>query len=144
MWAGDVEGAAPTADDLATDDRTGISYQYSVIRARQVLDGTSNTFMLGEKAVSSAKYYDGSDTADDQCVYSGNDNDNVGFTGKTEEDIYLPQPDSQPASADLKFRFGGPHVAGFMMAMCDGSASLVSFEVDAAAFWRLGGRSDER
>jgi prepilin-type N-terminal cleavage/methylation domain-containing protein/prepilin-type processing-associated H-X9-DG protein len=143
-WAGDVEGAAPTADALSNDGRTGISYQYSTVRMRQLIDGASNTLMLGEKALSSAVYYDGSHTADDQCVYSGNDNDNVGFTGKAEEDVYLPQPDSQPKSADLKFRFGGPHVEGFNAAMCDGSVSLMSFDVDAAPFWLLGGRSDER
>ena len=85
-----------------------------------------------------------SDTADDQCVYSGNDNDNVGFTGKTEEDVYLPQPDTRPPNADLKFRFGGSHVDGFTMAMCDGSVSFMSFDVDAAPFWLLGGRSDEQ
>jgi prepilin-type N-terminal cleavage/methylation domain-containing protein len=143
MHAGDVQGAAPTADDLSKDFRTGVSYQYSMVRLRQVIDGASNTLMLGEKALSSVEYYDGSDTADDQCVYSGNDNDNVGFTGKAEEDVYLPQPDSGPASADLKFRFGGPHVEGFAMAMCDGSVSFMPFDVDAGPFWRLGGRSDE-
>jgi type II secretory pathway pseudopilin PulG len=144
MWAGDVQGAAPTPNDLSKDDRTGISYQYSMIRASQVIDGASHTFMLGEKALSSAAYYDGSDTADDQCVYSGNDNDNVGFTGKTADDIYLPQPDSRPANADLKFRFGGPHAESFAMAMCDGSVSYLSFDVDAVTFWRLGGRNDEQ
>jgi type II secretory pathway pseudopilin PulG len=144
MWAGDVEGAAPTAEALSKDDRTGVSYQYSMIRLRHVIDGGSNTFMLGEKALSSVEYYDGTDTADDQCVYSGNDNDNVGFTGKTEEDVYLPQPDSRPKEADLKFRFGGPHVEGFAMAMCDGSVSFMSFDVDASLFWLMGGRSDEQ
>jgi hypothetical protein len=144
MWAGDVQGSAPTPDDLTKDTRTGVSYQYSAVRARQIVDGTSNTFMLGEKALSWEAYYDGSDTADDQCVYSGNDNDNVGFTGKKEDDIYLPQPDTRPESADLKFRFGGPHVDGFIMAMCDGSVSLMSFDVDAVPFWLLGGRSDEK
>jgi hypothetical protein len=77
-------------------------------------------------------------------VYSGNDNDNVGFTGKREDDIYLPQPDTRPASADLKFRFGGPHVTGFTMAMCDGSVTFLAFDVDALPFWRLGGRNDEK
>ncbi|HEX6962733.1 MAG TPA: DUF1559 domain-containing protein, partial [Lacipirellula sp.] len=144
MWAGDVEGDPPTVDDLSKDVRTGISYQYSTVRARQVIDGASNTFMLGERAISSAEYFDGSDTADDQCVYSGHDNDNVGFTGKTEDEIYRPQPDTRPASADLKFRFGGPHVEGFIMARCDGSVSVVAFDVDAEPFWLLGGRSDEK
>jgi hypothetical protein len=144
LWAGDVEGTAPTPADLAKDARTGISYQYSTVRASQVIDGASNTFMLGEKALSSAAYYDGSYTADDQCVYSGNDNDNVGFTGKSADDIYVPQPDTRPANADLKFRFGGPHVDAFAMAKCDGSASFMSFDVDAVAFWRLGGRKDEQ
>jgi prepilin-type N-terminal cleavage/methylation domain-containing protein len=144
MHAGDVPGASPPASSPSGDFRTGISYQYSQIGARQVTDGASRTFMLGEKALSSAVYYDGSDTADDQCVYSGHDNDNVGFTGKAEDDVYLPQPDARPSSADLKFRFGGPHVDGFIMAMCDGSVSIVSFNVDAEPFWRLGGRNDEK
>jgi hypothetical protein len=44
----------------------------------------------------------------------------------------------------LKFRFGGPHDVGFIMARCDGSASLVAFEVDPQAYWLLGGRNDEK
>ena len=59
-----------------------------------------------------------------------------------QDDIYLPQPDTHPANADLKFRFGGPHVDGFTMAMCDGSVTFLAFEVDALPFWRLGGRND--
>jgi hypothetical protein len=30
------------------------------------------------------------------------------------------------------------------MATCDGAASLTSFDVDPPAFWRLGGRNDEK
>jgi hypothetical protein len=144
MHAGDLPGAPPPVNATVTNPRTGISYQYSTVRVGELIDGAANTFLLGEKALSAAVYDDGSDTADDQCVYSGNDNDNVGFTGKAEDDVYLPQPDSRPASADLKFRFGGPHVDAFAMAMCDGSASFLSFDVDAVPFWRMGGRNDEK
>jgi prepilin-type N-terminal cleavage/methylation domain-containing protein len=144
MFAGDVPGSPPPPEGLPIDYRTGVSYMFSAVRVADVTDGTSRTFMLGERAISMAEYFDGFDTADDQSVYSGHDNDNVGFTGKSPDEIYLPQPDTRPASVDLKFRFGGPHEAGFLMVLCDGSASLMTFEVDEEAFWLLGGRSDDR
>lgn len=145
MWAGDAPGTDdPEASASTNERRTGVSYQFSEVTPAQLTDGASRTFLLGEEALSSAVYYDGSDTADDQCIYSGFDNDNVGFTGKTEDDVYLPEPDRRPASADLKFRFGGAHAEGFPMAMCDASVSIVAFDVDAKIFWLLGGRNDEK
>jgi prepilin-type N-terminal cleavage/methylation domain-containing protein len=143
-FPGDVEGSPPPASGLPIDYRTGISYMFSTVRVADVTDGASRTIMLGERAISSAEYFDGSDTADDQSIYSGHDNDNVGFMGKGLDEVYAPQPDTRPASADLKFRFGGPHDAGFIMARCDGSATLMAFEIEPQAYWLLGGRNDEK
>jgi prepilin-type N-terminal cleavage/methylation domain-containing protein len=146
--AGDVPGPGPQQDPATfpwadPDSHNGVTFQRSMVRVKQITDGASRTYLLGEKALTADRYFDGSYTADDQCAYSGHDNDNAGYTGKKRDEIYVPLRDWPPRNADTKFRFGGPHEDGFFMAMCDGSVHFTAFEIEELAFWRLGGRNDE-
>jgi prepilin-type N-terminal cleavage/methylation domain-containing protein len=151
MWAGDQAGPLPSDDPVkywqareagGSQTQTGVSYRRSMVRVGQVTDGTSKTYLIGEKALSPANYFDGNYTADDQCVYSGHDNDNVGYTGKEIDDIYPPVRDWPARNADTKFRFGGAHEDGFFMARCDGSVQFTAFEIQELTFYRMGGRHD--
>jgi prepilin-type N-terminal cleavage/methylation domain-containing protein/prepilin-type processing-associated H-X9-DG protein len=118
----------------------GISYQRSLVRCAQISDGTAKTAMIGEKYLNTDRYYDGLDSADDQCVFTGHDRDNAGFTANGDEPM-LPQRDRSGRS--LGFYFGGPHVNGFNMVFCDGSVRQIEYEIDSD-IWRLfGGRDDE-
>ena len=54
---------------------TGIAYQRSQVTPAMVTDGMSCTYMLGEKYVSVAGYYNYSDNGYDQSAYSGVDLD---------------------------------------------------------------------
>ena len=56
--------------------RTGISFQRSEIPVSDVSDGTSNTYMVGEKYVQPDDYFTGLCGADDQSLFSGWNNDN--------------------------------------------------------------------
>ena len=51
--------------------QNGITYQRSTVRVVQIADGTAKTAMIGEKYTNTDRYFDGEDSADDQCVSSG-------------------------------------------------------------------------
>jgi prepilin-type N-terminal cleavage/methylation domain-containing protein len=121
--------------------QNGICTQRSTIRISQITDGTSNTAMLGEKYLQPERYFDGVDPADDQCVYTGHDRDNAGYTADDSE-IYLPLQD-EPSRITKHHRFGGPHHHGFNMAYCDGSVHLISWDIDANVWKDCGGRNDQ-
>ena len=88
----------------------------------------------------------GTDTADDQCVYSGHDNDNNGYTGSVRDDDdaipYRPLRDTV-SNEKFTFHFGSPHVEGLHLVYCDGSVHFVEYEIDDDIWIKLGGRDDE-
>lgn len=120
--------------------QNGICYQRSTVQVAQIIDGTSKTAMIGEKYLNSNRYFDGRDSADDQCVYTGHDRDNAGYTANGTSPM-PPQMD-QPALS-LSFYFGSAHPNGFNLAFCDGSVQQISYEIDNEVWRRYGGRDDE-
>ena len=112
----------------------GIVYQRSEIPFRKITDGTSQTYMVGEKYLMPDKYDTGTDLGDDQSIWIGDDLDLHRRT-----DI-LPAQDQ--AGVELLFSFGSAHPGGFLMAMCDGSVESVSYDVETAVHSRLGNRHD--
>jgi type II secretory pathway pseudopilin PulG len=119
--------------------QNGISYQRSTVRIARITDGTSKTALVGEKYLNPDRYFDGAYTADDQCVFSGHDNDNNGYTANGSA-VNRPQQDRP--GLNLPFHFGGPHVTGLNMALCDGSVQLIAYDVDDTVWVKYGGRND--
>jgi prepilin-type N-terminal cleavage/methylation domain-containing protein len=128
----------PNLDDPASvgaaNVATGISYKRSRVKIADITDGTSNTYMIGEKYLTPDNYYNGWDTADNESFYTGYDNDNCRTT------CLAPMQD-QPGYSDPS-RFGSAHPAGWNMVLCDGSARLINFNIDAATHLHLGNRRD--
>jgi prepilin-type processing-associated H-X9-DG protein len=118
----------------------GTCYQRSMVRIAQISDGTAKTAMIGEKYLNTDRYFDGLDSADDQCVFTGHDRDNAGYTANHKEPM-PPQRDRPGVS--LSFYFGGPHASGFNMAYCDGSVRQIEYMVDRDVWRRTGGRDDD-
>ena len=58
-----------------TKTYTGISYLHSEVAVAWVTDGLSNTYMVGEKYLDPDYYYNGTDWADNESMYAGEDND---------------------------------------------------------------------
>jgi prepilin-type N-terminal cleavage/methylation domain-containing protein len=128
------------ANQLDVGSQNGISYQRSIVRMAEVTDGASKTLLVGEKYLHPDYYETGTYTADDQCVYSGHDNDNNGYTGAGT--TYLPRHDAQRSSSEYRFTFGSAHRAGLHVAYCDGSVHVLDYDVDPLIFRDLGGRND--
>ena len=96
--------------------------------------------LLGEKYFNPDRYFDGKDSADDQCVFTGHDRDNAGYTSNDSEP--MPPLRDRPR-VSLSFYFGSPHASGLNMVFCDGSAHHISYDVAEKVWRRYGGRDDE-
>jgi prepilin-type N-terminal cleavage/methylation domain-containing protein/prepilin-type processing-associated H-X9-DG protein len=125
----------------------GIVFYRSEINLRQVTDGTSKTYLVGEKWMYFENYATGLDTGDGEPAFSGNNDDTIRVTNRSwpfgPDTQYTPSVTGNPSSNPLERRaFGSPHNGGFNMAMCDGSVDFVSFDIDKEVHAWRGARND--
>ena len=124
------------ADDTAyvwpdTSKGTGVCYVHALVSIDQVRDGTSLTYLAGEKNVAWGML----DQGDDQGLYVGYDSDNTRWTTIK----WPPAPDG----ATPKYQqFGSSHPAVCQFAFCDGSIHEISYAIDPEIHRRLGNRQD--
>jgi prepilin-type N-terminal cleavage/methylation domain-containing protein len=124
---------------------TGVVFGRSEINFRQVEDGLSNTYALGEKYMSTDHYDDGLDDGDNEPAFAGNNADTLRTTAHVRElGRSLQLGADQPgASENVGERiFGSAHATGFNMAMCDASVMFVNFDIDPEIHRARGHRSD--
>jgi len=124
---------------------TGVVFGRSEINFRRIEDGTSNTYMVGEKYMSTDNYDDGLDQGDNEPAFSGNNNDTLRTTSAVRllGFKYELGPDRPGPSTNVgEMIFGSAHPGVFHMAMCDGSVSSVQFGVDPEIHRTKGHRSD--
>jgi prepilin-type N-terminal cleavage/methylation domain-containing protein len=126
---------------------TGVIFQRSEIKYEQITDGTSKTYLLGEKNLDANHYEDGLPGNDDQSMYNAQDRDNLRSThcwvpGK--ENVGPPLWPAIPDTPGLEYTwsFGGPHAGGWMALFCDGSVHFMSYDMPALNHQRLGNRLD--
>ena len=129
-----VEGDKPIFWTQSPYNRrwTGVIYMRSQIRITDITNGTSNTYMLGEKYLNPTDYLTGNDTADNEHMYVGADNDICRVT------LFPPLRDTR-GYQDFS-RFGSAHVGGCNMLYCDGRVEVVAYDVDPAVHQRAGDR----
>ena len=136
------EGPHSWADALAGNGfressvtlNNGLCYQRSTIKLKDIVDGTSNTYLCGEKYLNPDAYRTGTEYSDDQPVLGADDYDLVGWTGET------PLRDRQGYSNF--WAFGSNHPSVFNMAFCDGAVRGMSYNIDLKTHILLGGRND--
>ncbi len=125
------QAADPTFVWTDFSKATGVSYFRSMVTMAHIRDGTSHTYLIGEKNVS----WVGMDIGDDQSLLVGYDLDNSRWTLPRSR----PRPDgSMPRPRD----FGSAHPGVCQFIMCDGSARAISFSIDPLVHRRLGNRQD--
>jgi prepilin-type N-terminal cleavage/methylation domain-containing protein len=117
----------------STSQFTGVIFRRSTVSLSQITNGTSNTFLAGEKYLNPDNYATGTDGGDNETMYVGFDND----TSRTTE--LPPQRDRRGYSDGLIF--GSNHASGVNMLSCDGSVQFTNFGVDARVFQRAGNRN---
>ncbi len=126
-----------------TSGRTGVTFYKSTTTPGEIRDGTSNTYLYGEKYLQSDRYYTSASataTGDNQTTWSGIDNDSVRLTYYNSSGTYVPRQDR--LGYDSGALFGSAHAGTFGMVMCDGSVHRLSYAVDAETHSNLGKKSD--
>ncbi|QDU90430.1 Type II secretion system protein G precursor [Pirellulimonas nuda] len=119
----------------------GVVFQCSRVPYARITDGATKTALVGEKSMTPAHYTSGISSSDDQCLFTGHDQDNQGFTASG-SDRFPPLLDTRASATESRWRFGSVHPAGANMAMCDGSINTIAFDIDETQFALMGGRND--
>ena len=170
---GGTGGPDPGSDTLSTfnadayfrpisSGSTGVIFQGSQLGIKRIPDGTSKTYLIGEKALQ-PQHYDPSglppaqrNWGDDQSMYQGADYDSVRWAGTTTGPppagtgaAWQPLKDenhfSAPGVADSQWgvaNFGSAHPSGCFFVMCDGSVQSIAYTIDPAVHWKLANRMD--
>lgn len=161
---GDLKGVGGKADycgacgdgydtsSLPTSYENGMSMQSShvisgttdfksEVTIGEIRDGTSNTYLYGEKYLDAGKYEPTSSAyagGDDHSAFNGVDNDNVRQTNNSA--TYTPKQDR--SGYDTGSIFGSAHAGSFGMTMCDGSTHRISYSIDPEINSYLGKKAD--
>ena len=150
----------------------GISHVRSRVTFSHITDGASNTYLIGEKYLSTDAYYTGTAPGDDQGPYVSNDRDSMRWgslpppqsgsalipetVGPQPQKSRIPNgpifsaapatsnlpPQQDQAGPDYPYSFGSTHEPGMNMAMADGSVRFISYSLPAAMHLLLCNRRD--
>ena len=148
-----VASANPCEDRNSPLYSTGVIYQRSMIRLKQVPDGLTKTYLVGEKFLLIDKYGTGDDGADNEWMFVGYDND----TNRSATDIgdninsNIMRDDRSTTSVNGdtlgnsglgRNLWGSAHPSAFTMVFCDGSVHSIPFSLDLKTHRQLGNRLD--
>ena len=119
---------------------TGISFVRFGTKLSRITDGTSQTYLIGEKHVHPDHYENGEARGDNTSIYHGYSGDNHRFAAMS----LPPSADgSLPVnSLDAVYRFGSAHPEVVSFVYCDGSVQPVSYEISPELHYRAGHTSD--
>ncbi|HTQ37582.1 MAG TPA: DUF1559 domain-containing protein [Pirellulales bacterium] len=140
----------------------GLIYAGSSVTIRQISDGLSKTYLIGEKALKPECYpgTGGNCPADDQSMFQGYDWDTIRWAGSNQFSLpsnkiiygavdWRPLRDSETdpytvfvTTSPFIVNFGSPHPNGCFFVMCDGSVHGISYNVDPQVHWKLSARND--
>jgi prepilin-type N-terminal cleavage/methylation domain-containing protein/prepilin-type processing-associated H-X9-DG protein len=141
-----TEALNPSFPWHPTNTLHGVCFHQSQVTMAQITDGTSNTYLVGEKYINADHYVDGVDSGDDWSMYTGEQEDVmrlVGYPDATQASGYSYFPPKQDQSGGTFVNnFGSAHAGGLNMAFCDGSVQTISYSIDPEVHRRLGNRED--
>ncbi len=110
----------------------GAIYYHSPVELKRVTDGTSSTYLIGEKYLDADRYESGEAPYDDQSYWVGHDQD-VALSA-------FNPPLQDTALARTAFRYGSSHPTAFHVVFCDGSVHSFSFDIDVNTHRALASR----
>jgi len=119
---------------------TGIMYCGSLIKIADMTDGTSNTYLLGEKYINPDYYATGWDIGDNEAALGGEDSDMSRWSGYSSTSQFPIFPDTPGVVHGGNF--DSAHANGFQMAFCDGSVHMINYSIEYETHRRLCNRKD--
>lgn len=137
-----ADGSTKKKSNSWTDPTdTGVISYHSRVTIGEIRDGTSNTYLIGEKYMNPLKYDSTSvDPGDNETLYSGSCNDVLrGGYYASATDCAAPLMDR---SSYERYVFGSCHAGTFGMAMCDGSVQRLNYSIDPQSHYYRAHRSD--
>lgn len=123
------------------DDADGVIFRRGMCRIADIIDGTSNTYLAGERYLDPDHYSDGVVSEDDNGWDVGYDYDVNRWTN--DNDKCRPRQDT-PGYPLLYGAFGSAHSSAFNMAFCDGTVHGISYEINPVVHLHLGERNDQQ
>jgi hypothetical protein len=121
---------------------TGISHVHGAAHPRNLEDGASATYLIGEKYLDPSQYENGESRGDNESLFSGYASDNHRFTSIDEPPLTPALDGTLPLASRDNYRFGSSHSAGAVLAFCDGSVQIVTFDVSPEIHYRRGHVAD--
>jgi prepilin-type N-terminal cleavage/methylation domain-containing protein len=121
--------------DALSETIDGVVFQRSEVKFSKITDGTSATYMVGEKWLMPQHYTTGKIPSDDQSAWVGDDLDLHRITS------YPPMQDSDVEDLSQFQPFGSAHPGAFQVAMCDASVHAISLSIDEVTHRRFGSRN---
>lgn len=129
-----------TSDANSLFFQTGAMFYRSEVRAAQVEDGLSKTYLCGEKFIAPDYYEDVNGTneigmmGDNQSAWAGYEWDNHRAAWNPNSnwpaESYQPRQDAPVPGAPGFLAFGSAHPGSLNMAYCDGSVRAINYDVD--------------
>lgn len=142
-WSGNLPGPATLAEgdgtafwagsDADRTKATGISHVLSQVTMANIRDGSSNTLMIGEKALEPEYYTSGTRLDDNRGMYQGEDYDTGRWTHI--------KPMQDGCGYDSRDLFGSSHAGAVNFALCDGSVRPISYSINTDTYRWLGNRA---
>lgn len=126
----------PDRTAAAAKELTGLSYVRSEVKRRQITDGLSNTYLLGERYVCPDTIEAGTSGSDNETWVQGCNNDMLRSGG------WAPLQDTRGYDNSPNLLFGSAHAAGFCMGLVDGSTHWMAYDIDPAVHSALSNRQD--
>jgi prepilin-type processing-associated H-X9-DG protein len=131
---------------------SGVIYAFSRLALGEIRDGTSCTYLCGEKWIHSKRYENGEDIGDSLCMYAGDCYETTRWVGWGGDTIdwptgtpwtpMLPRRDC-PQEDNWPFNsFGSAHAGACNMAFCDGSVRPISYGISSTVHANLANRRD--
>jgi prepilin-type processing-associated H-X9-DG protein len=123
----------------------GVVFPGSEIGIAMIRDGTSNTFLFGEKFLNPDFYETGADPGDNESMYIGDNGDIARWVGSgigsVDESRFVPRQDTSGLGEYWR-SWGSAHAGAFQMVFCDGSVRSIGYDIDMDTLSRLGNRKD--